>query len=60
VALNSRSVSRIVSQEEFFENFPEFPRDRGGPDWFPIAVGDDAGTSLFCYPWDMVKDVVVE
>jgi hypothetical protein len=49
---------RLVSQAELFENVPDFPRDRVGPDWFLVAIGDDAGTSLFVCPWDMVKDVV--
>ena len=36
---------RLVSQQESFENVPDFPRERTGPDWFLVAVGDDAGTS---------------
>ena len=55
----ARRVSyRVVTQAEFFEKVPDFPRERTGPDWFLVAVGDDIGTSLFCYPCDMVKDVL--
>jgi hypothetical protein len=49
---------RIVGQAKLFEEVPGFPRDRTGPDWFLVAIGDDAGTSLFVCPWDTVKDVV--
>jgi hypothetical protein len=57
-APGERAEYRIVSQDELFENVPDFPRDRTGPDWFLVAIGDDTGTSLFVCPWDMVKDVV--
>jgi hypothetical protein len=49
---------RIVSQDELFEEVPDFPRDRTGPDWFLVAIGDDTGTSLFVVPWEMVQGVV--
>ena len=49
---------RIVSQDELFEEISDFPRDRTGPDWFLVAIGDDTGTSLFVVPWEKVKDVV--
>ena len=57
-APGERADYRVVSQDELFENVPDFPRDRVGPDWFLVAIGDDAGTSLFTVPWEMVKDVV--
>ena len=49
---------RIVSQAELFHEVPDFLRDRVGPDWFLVAIGDDTGTSLFVVPWEMVTDLV--
>ena len=57
-APGERAEYRIVSQDELFENVPDFPRDRTGPEWFLAAIGDDTGTSLFIVPGEMVKDVV--
>jgi hypothetical protein len=57
-APGERAEYRIVSQDELFEDVPDFPRDRVGPDWFLVAIGDDTGTSLFTVPWEMVRDVV--
>ena len=58
-APGDQRLYRIVSPDELFENVRDFPRRRAGPDWLLIAVGDDAGTSAFTYPWDMVKDAIV-
>jgi hypothetical protein len=57
-AAGERPEYRIVRQDELFEEVPDFPRDRTGPDWLFGAIGDDTGTSLFVVPWEMVRDVV--
>ena len=57
-APGERAEYRIVSQDELFENVPDFPSDRTGPVWFLVAIGDDTGTNLFVVPWEMVKDVL--
>jgi hypothetical protein len=57
-APGERPEYAIVSQDELFENVPDFPRDRTGPDWFLVAIGDDTGTSLFIVPREMVQGVV--
>jgi hypothetical protein len=49
-----------VTQDELFEAVPDFPRDRVGPEWLLIAVGDDVQTTLFVRPWKDTEGHIAE
>jgi hypothetical protein len=51
---------RFLPRADFFEAVPDYPSDLIGPEWLPIAVEDDAATSLFVRPWKDVEASIAD